>query len=120
MCHLLLLLPILALPVFWILPLSVAAPVYALVAVVSVAVYVGVVKATRSPVLTGKEHMLGATGEVVASTGSRLTVQIHGELWAGEAVRESLKVGDTARVVAVDGLHLSLSPTSTSNGAVSH
>lgn len=112
MCHLLLLLPILALPVFWILPLSVAAPIYAVVAVVSVAVYIGVVRAMRRPVLTGKEHMLGATGEVIANTGSHLTVQIGGELWAAESAQGDLGVGDAVRVVAMEGLHLSVAATS--------
>ena len=106
MCHLLLLLPVLALPVFWLFPLSVAFPTYALVAVVSVAAYAAAIKAMRRPVLTGKEHMLGATGEVVARDGARLTVEIDGELWAAESPRVELRVGDAVRVVSLEGLQL--------------
>jgi membrane protein implicated in regulation of membrane protease activity len=112
MCHLLLALPILALPVFWLLPLSVAVPIYALVAAVSVVVYAGLVKVMRNPVKTGKEHMLGATGEVVSNTGARLTVRIDGELWTAESTQANLRIGDTVRVVAVVGLHLSVAMTS--------
>jgi membrane protein implicated in regulation of membrane protease activity len=110
MCHLLLLLPVLALPVFWILPLAVAVPSYALVLVVSVAAYIGLVKAMRRPVLTGREHMLGATGEVIGGSGTTLRVQIDGELWSARSAQEALKPGDAVRVVAVEGLCLTVVP----------
>ena len=81
MCHVLLGLPLLALPVFWIWSLSVAAPVYGVVAVASLALYAYALKAMRMPRLNGAEAMVGASGTVAA-------------------------VGDQAVVVGVDGLRL--------------
>lgn len=66
MCHLLLLLPLLALAVLWLLPASVAVPIYATAALVSGIVYRHAWKSARMPKLNGAEAMLGARGRVGA------------------------------------------------------
>lgn len=106
MCHLLLLLPIVALPVFWLLPPGVSVPVYAVATCISLLVYAGAIKAMRRPVVTGKEHMLGAKGEVVRTGSGHLTVSIDGELWSGASAGGRLDVGDEVSVVGMDGLRL--------------
>lgn len=109
MCHLLLLLPLLALPVFWIWPISVSLPAYALTSGISVAAYVAALKAMRRPVLTGRECMVGATGHVVGVEDGRVTVEIGSELWAAQSDNR-LTVGDVVRVASVDGLRLRVEP----------
>jgi membrane protein implicated in regulation of membrane protease activity len=81
MCHIALLLPLLALPVLWMWPLAVSVPTYAAVAIVSAAIYCYAILAMRRPVETGAEAMVGATGKIVESRGTRLVVRIGSELW---------------------------------------
>jgi len=49
MCHLILLLPVIALPIFWLLPASQSVPAYAVVVAVSGWVYWYAIKAMRLP-----------------------------------------------------------------------
>jgi len=88
MCHIALILPLLALPLLWIWPLAVAGPIYAV-----------------RPVETGVEAMIGATGRVVGSHGTTLVLQIGGELWNGRSA-VVLRDGDRVKVIAVERLVL--------------
>ena len=105
MCHIALLLPVLALPVFWIWPLAVSVPVYAVVVIVAGLIYWYAVLAMRRPVETGVEGMIGATGEVVENQGASLVLQIGGEIWSGRSAA-ALSKGDRVEVVAVERLIL--------------
>jgi membrane-bound serine protease (ClpP class) len=105
MCHIALMLPLLALPVFWMWPLAVSVPIYAVVAIVSAAVYWYAVLAMRRPVETGAEGMIGATGEVVESRGTSLVVQIGSEMWNGRSAA-TLHEGERVEVIAVERLVL--------------
>jgi membrane protein implicated in regulation of membrane protease activity len=105
MCHLILLLPVFALPVFWWLPLTLAGPIYAAVFGLSAWMYYYVIQAMRRPIETGSEELLHSTGEVISVDGRRLRVRIHGETWIAESDDE-LRRGDRVAVLAVDGLHL--------------
>ena len=58
MCHLVLLLPVFALPVFWLLPPAVATVLYAAVAAISLVLYLYTFKAMRKPRLNGAEAMI--------------------------------------------------------------
>lgn len=106
MCHLLLFLPVVALPVFWLWPISIALPVYAVAAGAALWIYALAIKTTRRQAMTGAEGMIGETGRVVRLEREKATLQIHGELWSAEAEGEALAVGDSARVVGIDGLRL--------------
>lgn len=106
MCHLLLLLPVVALPVFWLLPLSVALPVYALSLAIAFWIYALAIKTSRQPAMTGAEGMIGKCGRVVRVEGRSATLLIHGELWSAEAEGEPLAVGEAALVLGIDGLRL--------------
>ncbi|WP_418315622.1 NfeD family protein [Piscinibacter sakaiensis] len=57
------------------------------------------------PVVSGKEELLGATGEVIAVGHGATWANIHGERWKVES-REALQPGDRVRVVAINGLTL--------------
>ena len=105
MCHVLLLLPLVALPVFWIAPLAIALPVYGVVLAMSAAIYWYAIQAMRRPVQTGAEALVGEIGEVVESRGTNLFVRARSEIW--HAVSASpLRAGDPVKVVAVEDLTL--------------
>jgi membrane-bound ClpP family serine protease len=106
MCHLLLLLPLVALPVFWLAPLSLALPAYGLVLAASLWVYALAVATSRRQSMTGAEGMLGERGRVVRIEGRTATLLIHGELWSAVSDSEALAVGDRALVVGIEGLRL--------------
>ena len=108
MCHLILLLPFLALPVFWLLPLVAAVSLYSGVVVLSVLVYYYSIKAMRLPVSTGREAMLHSVGEVVAVTPRTLQVRVHSEIWEARS-DQPLVEGDRVEVTAIKGLHLQVS-----------
>lgn len=106
MCHLLLLLPVLALPVFWIWPPQISLPAYGIAAAASLGVYVLVYRAWKAPLAHGLQLLLGATGRVVSVEGRRATLRVRGELWVADVRGLPLVAGDEAEVVAVDGLRL--------------
>lgn len=105
MCHLILLLPVLALPVFWIWPVAVAVPVYLFVLVISAIVYYLALAAMRRPVRTGPERLLGSDGNVMNVQGKLLAVRIGSEIWGAESPDE-LHPGDVVQVVGIEGLQL--------------
>lgn len=106
MCHLLLFLPVVALPVLWLLPLSISVPAYALAVAVALWIYVLAVKSGRRPAMTGAEGMIGECGRVVQVDGSTAKLLVHGELWSAETAGEKLAVGAEVRVVGIEGLRL--------------
>lgn len=110
MCHFLLFLPVVALPVFWLWPLSIALPVYALALSITLWIYALAIKTTRRPAMTGAEGMIGERGRVVRIEGRTATVEIHGEFWSAEAGGEPLAVGKVTRVVGMSGLRLKVTP----------
>ena len=66
-------------------------------------------KVRRTPVVTGREQMVGAIGEVVRWKNGRGDVFVHGEHWRAEGV-DRLKPGDPVEVRAIDGLTLTIAP----------
>lgn len=105
MCHVLLLLPLLALPVFWIAPLAVALPVYGVVLASSAAIYWYAIVAMKRPVETGAEGLIGEIGEVIESRGTNLFVRARSENWRAKSATQ-LREGDRVKVVAVEDLTL--------------
>jgi inner membrane protein len=104
-CHLVLFLPVLALPVFWLMPPAEAIAVYAPVLGLSAWVYYVTVRAMRQPVLGGHEEMLNAVGTVIQAEHGRALVRLHGELWHALAPGD-VTAGDSVTVVGLDGLVL--------------
>ncbi len=107
MCHLILLLPVLALPVFWFLPLSIAVPVYGTVLMVSGGIYVLALRAMRRPVQTGVEALAHYTGEVIGQEDGVYQVRLGSEIWSAES-KDKLRAGDAIEVVSVEGLRLKI------------
>lgn len=67
------------------------------------------VKARKRPVVSGREELLHARGEVLDDFAGKGRIRIHGEVWQAET-RVPLRRGDRVRVTAVDGLVLSVEP----------
>lgn len=104
MCHVLLLLPLLALPVFWIWPLEVALPLYAAAAAIAFAVYLFAWKASRTPLANGPQALVGTTGPVVSVGARRVTLRLGGELWTADIDGALPSPGERAVVVSYEGL----------------
>jgi membrane protein implicated in regulation of membrane protease activity len=106
MCHLILLLPIAGLPLLWLLPPEAGIAAYALVLLISAAVYLAVMRAMRRPLQIGVRTLLHATGTVRRVDGRDAQIWIRSELWSAEATGDALAVGDSVEVVAINGLRL--------------
>lgn len=109
MCHLLLFMPVIGLPLFWLVPLNFAVPIYMVIVLVSGLLYWLIVKSMRRPSLIGAESLLGTEAEVVlrSSAGhiAQYLVRSQGELWSARSA-DTLQDGETVRVTAVNGISL--------------
>ena len=66
-------------------------------------------KARARPVVTGREELMGAGGEVIESAGDESWARVRGETWRVRS-RERLAPGSRVRVTGVDGLILEVKP----------
>ncbi len=105
MCHLLFLAPILALPVFWLFPASLAVPLYLLVVGGTGLLLWPGIGALRQPQRAGREGMVGARGKALTDLNPRGLVQCQGEIWEATA-HERILGGTRVRVLGVDRLRL--------------
>ena len=110
MCHLILFLPVFGLAVFLIWPLSMAAPIYTVIFLLSLAIYVLVIRAMRQPVITGTEALLHSMGIVIGAEGDHWRVAVGNESWEAESA-ESLKTGERVQITGIDGLRLKVQRT---------
>jgi len=115
MCHLVLFLPVLALPVFWFLTLPAAIAVYGLVLIVSLALYVQVMIGMRRPLFGGPNAIIGREGRLIPLPHEHLGLAIDGETWRVRA-SDPLTVGQRVRVLEREGLCLIVTPSSTQEG----
>lgn len=105
MCHLVLFMPVLALPVFWLLPPTLAIPLYVLVLVLSAWLYYVVYRIMHRAPVIGPETLLNACGRVISADGMSGLVRINNELWWAESGRE-LHRDEPVRVTGRWGLVL--------------
>ena len=110
MCHLLLLLPVLALPVFWFWPFGEALPVYVVAVGLSVGFYLLIWKVWKMPPENGTQKLIGVTGSVVRVDARTVTLRLGGELWTADVQDGPLAQGQHVVVVRVDGLRLTARP----------
>ena len=116
MCHLLLVLPLLGLGVFWFEPFDVALPAYLVILAISLWFYVYVMRAMHRPAQIGAEQIVNGIGEVVSAEGTQLRVRLDSEMWSAIA-EVSLQPGDRVRIIGLDGLTLHVAPVDDRNGA---
>ncbi len=109
MCHLILFMPVLALPIFWLMPLSLALPIYMIIASLTALLYWLIVKAMGRQPETGSESLIGTTAEVVSQFGpanhAQYLVRSQGELWSASSP-DTITTGETVSIAAVDGIRL--------------
>lgn len=65
--------------------------------------------ATRRPVVTGAEELIGATGRIISDFEGNGAMRIHGEQWQVRS-NSPMREGDAARVVDREGLILQVEP----------
>jgi membrane-bound serine protease (ClpP class) len=70
-----------------------------------------VVKSRKRAVVSGREEMIGSSGEVVEASGAEGWARIHGELWRIRAP-EPVAPGQRVRVARMEGLMLEVVPES--------
>lgn len=100
---------------------GIAAPLVAGIAVAAAGVLVGIVwmamRSHRQRVVSGREEMLGATGEVVDDFEGRGMVHVHGERWQADSTIP-LRRGQRITVTGMHGLVLDVRPATVSKEAV--
>lgn len=105
MCHLILLSPVLGLVIFWLLPLWIAAPVYCVVLLLSILLYVATVRVMRLPQTTGVHSLVLRSGIVLEVNGQGPRVRIGGEIWQALST-DRLQAGEQVRVLEQRGMTL--------------
>lgn len=92
---------------------GVALPVVIGVAIATAGILVGIVwmamRSHKQPVVSGREEMIGAIGEILADFEGRGTVHVHGERWQARSV-VPLKRGQAVAVTGIHGLILDVKP----------
>jgi membrane protein implicated in regulation of membrane protease activity len=107
MNHIILLLPIISLILFWVLPLVYALPIYLVILVASGLVYYAMIKAMSYKVTTGQEGLIGKPVEIIEMSGHHGRVRVHGEIWQAQS-DDILQKGDKARIIEVNDMVLKI------------
>jgi membrane-bound serine protease (ClpP class) len=99
--------------------IGVAIPLIATFALLSVALFAGVVgyalKSRRRPVVSGREEMLHAVGVVEEDFHDIGRVRVHSESWSA-STSATLRKGQQVRVTGMDGLRLTVEPLNEDRG----
>lgn len=100
------LLPVIGLPIFWVLPFAEALSTYLFLVFLFAGMMWLMHRTMKYPPLTGAEPLLGKTAEVVSKTSLGYVppymIRILGELWSADS-EDSLQLGDTVMIVSVQG-----------------
>jgi membrane protein implicated in regulation of membrane protease activity len=109
MCHLILFTPVLALPIFWLAPLNLALPIYAVITALALLFYWLIAKSMGKRPEAGRESLIGAAAEVITRLGpgdhAQYLVRSQGELWSADSP-DALRAGETVNISAVEGIRL--------------
>jgi membrane protein implicated in regulation of membrane protease activity len=101
--------PVIALPIFWLMPLNLAIPIYLIIVLISGLLYWLIARSMGKQPVTGAEGLIGALGEVVSmihpGKHTKYLVRSQGELWSASSP-DPLHSGETVRIAAVDGIRL--------------
>jgi membrane protein implicated in regulation of membrane protease activity len=100
----LMLLPLIALPIFWILPLSQALPIYLCLVALSAVTFRVMRKTMKLPAKTGAEYLVGKEARVVSKSGPayelQYLVRLDGELWSARS-NDVLEPGERVIITAI-------------------
>ncbi len=101
--------PVLGLPLFWLLPLGYALPVNIALWLISAFLYWLIRKAIRKPIQDGFQSLIGTEAEVVSkqalahSAKYLVRAKGEGELWSAYSA-DVLEIGEWVNIVAVKGI----------------
>lgn len=109
-CHLLLLVPLAGLGLFFVLPWPAAAAVNALLAAFALGIAIPGMRALKRPVLTGREALVGTSAEAASDIEREGLVRCQGELWTATGNGVRIQKGARLTVVAVQGAKLIVAP----------
>lgn len=98
--------PILALLLFYFLPLGTALPVYLVILGITAFCYVVMFQSMRAKASTGLKAMIGGEARVVEDIDPEGKVKIRDELWAATAGGEKITAGEKVRIAKIQGLVL--------------
>jgi membrane protein implicated in regulation of membrane protease activity len=119
MWHIVIMLPILGIIVFFVLRPGVAVPVYLVILVASGLSYWSLARAMRRRPRTGREGLIGASARVVSrvkpGSNTQYLVRTQGELWGAESP-DILEPGEQVTVTSIDGLKLRVQRITGSHG----
>jgi len=110
MCHLVLLMPVFGLALFWLLPFGYALPINVFLWATSAFLYYQTARAMRQPRQDGFESLIGTHAEVVSTQSpayyaAPYLVKTGGELWTARSP-DVLQPGEMVSVAATDGISL--------------
>ncbi len=99
--------PLLGIPLFWLLPLGYALPTNIALWLISAFLYWLIRKAMRRPIQDGFQSLIGTEAEVVSKRAlvhsARYLVRAQGELWSACSA-DALEIGEQVNIVAVRGI----------------
>ena len=102
----LMVLPLIALPVFWFLPLAQDIPIYLVCVSLSVWMFWLMRRNKKYRVVTGREGLIGQEAEVVSKSNIRgkaeYTIHVEGELWTARSY-EGVQPGEKVIITGVEG-----------------
>ena len=108
-CHLLLLVPVVGLGLFWVLPWPLASVIYAGGVAPSLLIaWVGW-RALQAPPMMGVEAMVGEMGEAITDLVPLGQVRYRNDLWTARSA-EPVRKGERVRITAVEGVRLRVTP----------
>ena len=117
MCHLVFLIPLAGIPLFWLLPLGYALPINILLWIASGLLGYKVIKAMMLSPKDGFKGLIGTEAMVVSmvnrSYGQYLVKAGH-ELWTARST-ETLRPGERVEVTTTDGIKLVVARIDTEN-----
>lgn len=105
MCHLFLLSPVLGLMIFWLVPIWIAVPIYSVILVLSILLYVTTARVMCLPQITGVYSLMQRPGVVIDVADRGAHVRIGGEIWQAVSA-DRLQVGEQVIVKEQHGMTL--------------
>lgn len=118
MCHLVFLVPLVGIPLFWLLPLEHALPINILLWVVSGLLGYKVVRAMMLSPKDDFKSLIGSEARVVSMVNQRYRqymVKAGHELWTARST-ETLRPGERVEVTVTDGIKLVVTRINTESG----
>jgi len=99
-------LPLLALPVFWLLPIVQAVPAYIVGVLLSLWMFWLMGRNKKYRIVTGREGMIGEEAEIVSKPtsgrGKQYMIRVEGELWTVSS-NDDMEPGDKVIITAIEG-----------------